>query len=137
MSNLRNSTLTPYAQKLRKNMTKEEKRLWYDFLKKLPIPFKRQKVINNYIVDFICTDVNLIIEVDGEHHYIDSENKLEDNIRDEYFNQLGFKVLRIGNRDINKNFDAVCIEILKNLPEECAVKIYGEDFAKSLFYLEK
>ena len=67
-------------------MTKEEKHLWYDFLKKLPIPFKRQKVINNYIVDFICTEAKLIIEIDGEHHYSDFDHKLTDSIRDEYFN---------------------------------------------------
>ena len=134
MSNLRNKKLTPFAQNLRKNMTKEEKHLWYDFLKKLPISFKRQKVIDNYIVDFICTDGKLIIEVDGEQHYSDIENRINDEIRDKYFNELGIKVLRISNSEVNKNFEGVCIEILKNLPREVSVKMYGEKFAQSVFF---
>ena len=52
MNNSKNSKLTPYAQKLRKNMTKEERHIWYDFLRQLPIVINRQKVIGKYIVDF-------------------------------------------------------------------------------------
>ena len=134
VNNFRNKSLTHKAQSLRKNMTKEEKRLWYDFLKKLPLKFNRQKVINNYIVDFICAEVKLIIEVDGEQHYNDIVNRLEDEKRDQFFNSIGLKVLRISNRDVNKNFESVCLEILKNLPRECAEKMYGKMFAENLFF---
>ena len=134
MGNLRNRRLTPYAQKLRKNMTPEEKHLWYDFLNKLPIKFKRQKIINNYIVDFICPEAKLVIEVDGEQHLADFENRYNDEIRDDFLNKQGLSVLRIPNNNVNKNFEGVCIEILKHLPRECTVKMYGERYAEMVFY---
>ena len=134
MGNLRNRLLTPYAQKLRKNMTPEEKHLWYDFLNKLPMKFKRQKIINNYIVDFICSEAKLVIEVDGEQHLADFENRYNDEIRDAFLNKQGLKVLRISNNDVNKNFEGVCIKILKHLPRECTVKMYGERYAEMVFY---
>ena len=59
-----NSKLTPNAKILRKNMTKEERHLWYDFLKLLPITVNRQKVVGNYIVDFYCAEAKLVIELD-------------------------------------------------------------------------
>ncbi len=114
-------------------MTKEEKRLWYDFFKKLPISFKRQKVIGKYIVDFICTDAKLIVEVDGEQHYSDFEVRYSDEQRDEYFKDLGLKVLRISNGMVNKNFKGACIEILKYLPRECSVEFLGEYLTNSIF----
>ncbi|MBR6531506.1 MAG: DUF559 domain-containing protein, partial [Clostridia bacterium] len=55
MERKHNSSLTPIARTLRKNMTKEEKHLWYDFLKNYPVRFLRQKIIDNYVVDFIAT----------------------------------------------------------------------------------
>ncbi|MBQ3431945.1 MAG: DUF559 domain-containing protein [Clostridia bacterium] len=65
MNKTNNPHLKSYAQKLRKEMTKEERHLWYDFLKGLPVTFNRQKVIGNYIVDFYCASSKLIIEIDG------------------------------------------------------------------------
>ena len=64
-----NKELNTAAKELRRNMTKEEKRLWYDFLKSYPIQFNRQKVIGNYIVDFYCKSANIVIEIDGAQHY--------------------------------------------------------------------
>ena len=95
-------------------MTKEEKHLWYDFLKKLPITFNRQKVIGKYIVDFYCSSAKIAIELDGSQHY-DDENKQKDTLRDEYLKNLGIKVLRYSNLDIHNNFDAVCRDILNHL----------------------
>ena len=115
-------------------MTPEEKHLWYDFLNKLPIKFKRQKIINNYIVDFICPEAKLVIEVDGEQHLADFENRYNDEIRDDFLNKQGLSVLRIPNNNVNKNFEGVCIEILKHLPRECTVKMYGERYAEMVFY---
>ena len=69
MKNAKNQELTAISQMLRRNMTKEERHLWYDFLKSQPVVFKRQKVIGRYIVDFFCADAMLVIELDGSQHY--------------------------------------------------------------------
>ena len=65
MNGNKNTNLTPYAQKLRKNMTKDERHIWYDFLRQLPIVINRQKVIGKYIVDFYCASMKTVIEIDG------------------------------------------------------------------------
>ena len=100
-------------------MTKEEKRLWYDFLKNLPITFHRQKVIGKYIADFYCASAKLIIELDGSQHF-DDDGIAYDRIRDNYLSEFGFIVLRYSNEDIHNRFDGVCADILKhiNLPIE-------------------
>ena len=64
-----NPKLTENAKELRKNMTKEEKHLWYDFLKTYPVRFLRQKVIDDYISDFYCHKARIVIELDGSQHY--------------------------------------------------------------------
>ena len=114
MNNFNNPKLTQNSQNLRKNMTKEERHLWYDFLKQQPHTFNRQKVIGNYIVDFYCADAKLVIELDGSQHY-ESDGKLADAQRDEYLNSLGIKVLRYSNHDVNQNFRTVCEDILLHL----------------------
>ena len=91
-------------------MTKEEKRLWYDFLKGLPVTVHRQKMLGEYIVDFYCASAKLVIEVDGSQHY-DDENELRDLRRDDYLRGLGLTVLRYSNRDINERFLYVCEDI--------------------------
>jgi len=58
---LHNKKLTPTARHLRKEMTPQEKHLWYDFLRNYPIKFYRQRVINNFVVDFYCSQAKLII----------------------------------------------------------------------------
>ncbi len=105
-----NKEIVPLAKSLRKNMTKEEKHLWYDYLRKYPIRFVRQKVIGKYIVDFYCAKAKLVIELDGSQHYKDEEIK-NDTLRTEFLNQYGLKVIRISNLDINKNFEGVCMFI--------------------------
>ena len=60
-------------------MTKEERHLWYDFLKQMPMNFKRQKVIGSDIVDFYCAAAKLAIELDGSQHY-DDEGKTKDAV---------------------------------------------------------
>ena len=64
-----NEQLIPRAKQLRKDMTKEERRLWYDYLRAYPVKFSRQKVMGNYIVDFYCAKAKLVIELDGSQHY--------------------------------------------------------------------
>ena len=114
MKHLSNAKLTPNAQKLRKNMTKEERRLWYDFLKTLPITFHRQKVIGNCIADFYCDRAKPVIELDGSQHY-SPEGAAADQRRDQYFSSLGLSVLRYSNLDVNRRFNQVCADILRHI----------------------
>ena len=107
MERKHNSTLTKNARALRKNMTKEERHLWYDFLKTYPVRFLRQKVIDNYIVDFYCHDARLIIELDGSQHY-EKEGLLKDKIRTERIETRELTVIRIPNNEVMQNFRGVC-----------------------------
>ena len=109
-----NKSLVPLAQNLRKNMTKEEKHLWYDFLKKLPVTVNRQKNIGNYIVDFFIAKKRIVIEIDGVQHGFE-ENTQKDVERDADFSKLGITVLRYTNKDINQRFNSVCLDILSHL----------------------
>ena len=109
-----NKKLVKNAQDLRNEMTKEERHLWYDFLKKLPITVNRQKIIGNYIVDFFIASKRVVIEIDGLQHTM-IENQEADRKRDEELQELGIKVLRYTNYDVNNNFNTVCNDILKNL----------------------
>ena len=111
-----NKTLVPNAQELRKNMTPEEKHLWYDFLKKLSITVNRQKNIGNYIVDFYIAGKKIAIEIDGKQHR-KPENREADEKRDAYLQNLGIKVLRYKNTDVNLNFEGVCKDIQSHLKE--------------------
>ena len=113
MKKASNAILQPYARKLRKNMTKEERHLWYDFLKTLPLTVNRQKVIGPYIVDFYIAESDLVIELDGSQHYRD-EGVSSDRERDRYLSDHGKKVLRFSNLDISRNFTGVCNMILEN-----------------------
>ncbi len=115
MSHTANKRLTPYAQKLRREMTKEERHLWYDFLKSLPISFRRQKVIGDYIVDFYCPEAKLVIELDGGQHYLD-ESRAADLARDRALAEKGLTVLRYSNEEIQHNFTGVCEDVLRHLP---------------------
>lgn len=102
-----NPKLTDNARKLRKNMTKEERHLWYDFLRTYPIRFLRQKVIDNYIADFYCAKAKLVIELDGGQHF--EEDVMQcDAVRTGKFAAYGLRVLRIPNNEIHDNFDNIC-----------------------------
>ena len=102
-----NTKLTAKAKALRKNMTKEERHLWYDFLRSYPIRFLRQKVIDNYIADFYCNEARLIIELDGSQHY-EETGLLKDKIRTEKIENRNLTVIRIPNNEVNRNFSGVC-----------------------------
>ena len=107
----------PLAKSLRKNMTPWERKLWYEFLKNYPLRFQRQKAIGNYIVDFYCAKVGLVIELDGGGHYTEEQTE-KDNIRSKDLENMKLTVIRICNLDIDRNFRGVCEHIdlnLKNL----------------------
>ena len=116
MNKTNNPNLTSNSQSLRKNMTKEEKHLWYDFLKLQRATINRQKVVGQYILDFYCAQAKIAIELDGSQHY-EEEGRERDTKRDEYLNSQGIKVLRYSNYDVNKCFEAVCMDISEKMRE--------------------
>ena len=109
-----NYKLTAVSQNLRREMTPEEKKLWYQFLKKCPETVYRQKVIGNYIVDFYIASKKLVIELDGRQH-LTPENREYDAKRDAYLSSLGLKILRYPNLSINRDFRLICEDIQKHL----------------------
>ena len=102
-----NKQLVPFAKQLRKEMTKEERHLWYDFLRSYPVRFNRQKVMGKYILDFYCAEAKLAIELDGSQHYEDA-NMVSDAERSAFLEGYGLTVIRIPNNEISKNFRGVC-----------------------------
>jgi len=102
----RNKRLRERSTDLRNNATKQENRLWYDYLKKCRLQFYRQRIIGSYIVDFYCPKAKLVIEVDGSQHY-EKERAEYDRVRTEYLNAQGLCVVRFSNREINENFGGV------------------------------
>ena len=102
-----NKNLTDLAQELRRNMTKEEKQLWYRYLREYPVQFRRQVTCGNYIMDFYCAKAKLAIELDGSQHYEPRETE-KDLIRTKYLADQGIAVLRIPNNEVWKNLAGVC-----------------------------
>ena len=114
MKNTKNQELTAISQMLRRNMTREERHLWYDFLKSQPVVFRRQKVIGRYIVDFFCADAKLVIELDGSQHY-SADGRQTDALRDDYLKSRGLTVVRYSNLEVTQNFEGVCTDILRRI----------------------
>ncbi len=102
-----NSNLISKAKQLRKEMTKEERHLWFDFLRSYEFRFTRQKVLGKYIADFYCARAKLVIELYGSQHY-DPDNLKKDEVRTDFLNGYDIKVIRIPNNEINTNFRSVC-----------------------------
>ena len=116
MKHKHNPDLTDNAKALRKRMTKEERHLWYDFLRSYPVRFLRQKVIGDYIVDFYCASAKLVIELDGSQHY-EEAGLLRDKIRTERIEAYDVTVIRIPNSEVWGNFSGVC-EYIDELVKE-------------------
>ena len=106
-----NPKLSPYARQLRKNMTKEESELWYKYLRKYPYQFRRQVTVGKYILDFYCASAKLCIELDGQSHYT-FHGAREDDIRTQFLNSKGIRVIRFENRLIWDNLQGV-LDIIK------------------------
>ena len=107
MQSKHNKQLVPLARQLRREMTMEERRLWYDFLRTYPVRFLRQRVIGNYIADFYCAQAKLVIELDGSQHY-EADAAQKDAERTAFLEQYGLRVLRFANNEVNENFSGVC-----------------------------
>ena len=102
-----NGALRNHARELRENMTSQEKKLWYGYLRNYPIKFYRQRSIGYYIADFYCSKARLVIEVDGSQHF-EPKDLLYDEKRTTYFKEYGLEVVRFTNRDIDTNLRGVC-----------------------------
>ena len=88
-------------------MTKEEAHLWYQFLCRYPLRFRRQYVIGNYITDFYCHKAKLVVELDGSQHYSPEEMEY-DRKRTAYLESQGLKVMRFSNLDVMRQFRRIC-----------------------------
>ena len=98
------------ARALRREMTPHERKLWYLFLQKYPVKIYKQRIIDNYIVDFYCASAKLVIELDGSQHY-EPQELAYDRQRTAVLEQYGLKVVRYTNREIDREFSAVCEQI--------------------------
>ena len=112
MQRKHNKCIVPLARALRKEMTLEERHLWYDFLRSYPVRFQRQKVLGNYIADFYCAKAKLVIELDGSGHYTPC-GRAHDEKRPDFLAGYDIKVVRILNSEVTKNFLGVCQHIDK------------------------
>ena len=112
----KNNGLLENARRLRKEMTPQEQRLWYQFLRKYPIKIYKQRIIGDYIVDFYCSSAKLVIEIDGSQHYED-DAIVYDAARTNYLESLGLYVARYSNTDVNRRFREVC-DSIHNLIQE-------------------
>lgn len=102
--------MTPRARELRKEMTPQERHLWYDFLRDYPVRFRRQRVIESFIADFYCSAALLVIEIDGAQHFT-PQGLAYDQERSAIFETYGIQVLRFTNREIDAQFEVVCNQI--------------------------
>ena len=116
MERKHNKMLTENAKILRNNMTKEEKHLWYDYLRKCPVKFSRQKVLGKYIADFYSAEAKIVIELDGAQHF-EKENRIYDEKRTEFLEQYDLKIIRIPNGEINTNFEGICRYLDKQIEQ--------------------
>ena len=107
MQSKHNKQLVPLAKQLRREMTKEERHLWYDFLRSYPVRFSRQKVLGKYIADFYSTEAKLVIELDGSQHY-ENGNIEKDTERTTFLEGYGLTAIRIPNNEVSRNFRGVC-----------------------------
>ena len=114
MSYARNNNLLGHARSLRKEMTKEERHLWYDFLRYCRPRFRKQEIIANFIIDFFCHDAQLAIELDGSQH-CEPDAIQYDLHRTSHLNAMGITLVRFSNLDVQRNFRGVCDQILSIL----------------------
>jgi len=105
----KDNTKLKTARRLRREMTPHERKLWYLFLRTYPVKVYKQRIIGKYIVDFYCASAKLVIEIDGSQHY--GEQDSYDAARTAVLESYGLKVIRYSNREIDRDFPAVCEQI--------------------------
>ena len=129
MEHKHNSSLVPLAKELRNNMTKEERHLWYDFLKGYAPRFQRQKIVGKYILDFYCAAANLAVELDGSQHY-STEGKENDSERTKTLEEYKIRVVRFSNLEIKQNFEGVCRKIDNEVKQSLTRASSGAPFTQ-------
>ena len=125
MQSKHNKQLVPFAKQLRKEMTKGERHLWYDFLRTYSVRFSRQKVLGKHIADFYSAEAKLVIELDGSQHY-EELNVEKDTDRTAFLDSYGLTVIRIPNNEVMRNFRGVCEYIDAAVRQSLSQK--SEDF---------
>ena len=113
----KNNKLLENAKELRRNMTPQEKHLWYDFLRHYPLKIYKQRIIDNFIADFYCHKARLVIELDGSQHFT-PEGRSYDESRTDVLEKYGLSVIRFSNIDVDERFDGVCYMIDKAIQEK-------------------
>ena len=117
---LKNNRMLDRAKELRRNMTPQERKLWYEFLRDYPVKIYKQRIIDSFVADFYCAKAKLVIELDGVQHY-SNQGIAYDHERSAMFIKYNLKVIRFTNQEIDQCFDAVCAmidqEIEARLPE--------------------
>lgn len=103
----KNNKMLPRARELRRDMTPQERKLWYLFLRKYPVKMYKQRIIDSFIADFYCASAKLVIELDGSQHYTE-QGLAYDAERNAILSKYGLQILRFSNEEVNTQFDAVC-----------------------------
>ncbi|WP_302276645.1 endonuclease domain-containing protein [Faecalibacterium prausnitzii] len=106
----KNHGMLPQARALRRNMTPQEAKLWYQFLRNYPVKIYKQRIIESFIVDFYCSKAQLVIEVDGAQHFSE-QGQTYDRERSAILAQYHLQVLRFSNAEVDFHFDSVCEKI--------------------------
>ena len=119
---MKNNRMLPRARELRRDMTPQEKKLWYQFLRHHPVKFYKQRIIDSFIADFYCASARLVIEVDGMQHYTE-QGKAYDEQRTAIISRYGIKVLRFSNEEIDEHFETVKATI----DAETAQRLVGDE----------
>ena len=116
----KNAAMLSRARELRKNMTPQERHLWYDFLRDYPVKIYKQRIIESFIADFYCASALLVIEIDGSQHFT-GQGLAYDQERSAIFQTYGIKVIRFTNHEVDTQFDAVCDQIIRTIESRRAM----------------
>ena len=106
----KNNKMLGIARTLRRNLTPQEHKLWYVFLRDYPVKIYKQRIIESFIVDFYCAQARLVVEIDGSQHYTE-QGQCYDEERSQILRAYGLKVLRFSNHDVDRNLEGVCTQI--------------------------
>ena len=113
---MRNHKLLENARESRREMTPQEKHLCYDYLRYYPVKIYKQRIIDNFIVDFYCAKAKLVIELDGSQHFT-PDGKHHDSLRTDVIEKYKLKVIRFSNNDVDRKFNGVCAVIDRTIQE--------------------
>lgn len=106
----KNSAMLSRARELRREMTPQETKLWYQFLRRYPIKIYKQRIIESFVVDFYCSKAQLVIEVDGNQHFT-AQGRQYDLERSGILARYHLEILRFSNQDVDLHFQQVCEKI--------------------------